>query len=410
MKKITIIGGGIIGLTTAIFLRKSGLEVEVLDRFDFKTNCSTRNAGLLVPSHFVPLAAPGVVMQAVKWAFNPYSPFALKLNPSMIGWGLKFLGSSNQQHVQKSYRPLYDLNIRSRVIYEELAAELDFPLKATGLSLIFKTPSSEADELKHIPMAEELGVRVDHLKGNELKELSIDGSLDAHGALHYHSDASIYPVKYVENLIAWLISNGVSLHGGVNVNSFRIKNNKIEAALTNKGDFTANEFILATGASSPRLFRALGLKIPIQPGKGYSFEYPKKFPLKYPAILVDGRVAISIFEDSARISGVMDIGNKSLSVDMKRIKGLVDSVNSYFPGMNLEVPAKEEIWAGFRPNSADGLPYIGPVKKYTNLLIGTGHSMMGVSMAAITGKILNDLIVKAKSDIEMKSFSPDRFQ
>jgi D-amino-acid dehydrogenase len=119
MSKAIIIGGGIIGLFSAYYLNKSGWEVEILEQGDLTDNASFGNAGMIVPSHFIPLAAPGMIEQGFSWMFNSKSPFYVKpsLNPELIGWGLKFLKAANKQHVERSATALRDLSVLSKKLY-----------------------------------------------------------------------------------------------------------------------------------------------------------------------------------------------------------------------------------------------------------------------------------------------------
>lgn len=408
-KQVLIIGGGVIGLTSAYYLCQSGHKVTVLDALDFETNCSTHNAGLLVPSHFIPMAEPGVIWQGLKWSLSPKSPFALTPNKSLLPWVLNFFKSSTQKHTENSYKALFNLNVQSKACYAELSKTLGFSMKSSGLTLFFKKQKSFDNEKKHLPKANALGIRVECFNEHELKAFEPDEKINAIGAVHYHCDASINPGEYLSALRKYLLEKGVVMIQNEKVREFEVIDCAIKSVQCDTKSYTADEIVISAGVQSMPLFNKLKLNIPVQPGKGYSFDNTQKLALKHPAILVDGRVAISLLNDATRISGTMEIGGNDKKVKPKKVEGLVEAVNAYFPKYAQYYPAKETVWVGHRPCSADGLPYIGRVDAYSNLLVATGHSMMGVSLAAITGKLINELVSSVSPSVDLKPFKPDRF-
>jgi D-amino-acid dehydrogenase len=409
MKHIAIIGGGIVGLTTAYFMRKEGFEVTVFDKDDFNRNCSTNNAGLLVPSHYIPLAAPGVVTQGIAWSFSPGSPFSLSLNKSMFRWAYHFMRSANRHHTQNSYELLYELNRQSLSLFEDMALHLGFYLRRTGLTLFFRNRKSRDAELKHIHYADTLKIPYALFSQAEINQLEPDMEIEAYGALHYGSDASIDPENFLKILKGWLVENGVVLKSFEELIGAKTAFGQITSVYTKNSEYIADEYVVTGGKSSDVIFKKLGLQIPLQAGKGYSFDLASSLPLKHPAILVDGRVAVSLLPGKTRISGTMQIGSEHHSIKNSKIKGIVQTVNEYFPGNKIDFPSDSNIWVGHRPCSADGLPYIGRSSKYSNLLIGTGHAMMGVSLSAITGKLLSQLAMNSKALVDIEKLFPERF-
>jgi len=184
----------------------------------------------------------------------------------------------------------------------------------------------------------------------------------------------------------------------------------ITSVTTKDREFTGDAYLVAGGAWSPAIAKLAGLKIPLMPGKGYSFmvHNPVK-KMTIPSILCEARVAITPMNGSIRFGGTMEIGKINDKVNMNRVKGIVESVPQYFPDFKLPVPDQKDIWFGFRPCSPDGLPYIGLSKKYNNLAIATGHAMIGLSLAPATGKIVADAFNGAKSAVDTSMFAPERF-
>jgi len=208
MSKAVIIGGGVIGLFTAYYLNKSGWEVEIIDQGDLSDNCSFGNAGMITPSHFVPLAAPGMVEQGIRWMFNSKSPFYVKpsLNPELIGWGLKFLKSATRKHVDRSAGALRDISVVSKKLFQQFERDtnIDFGLEDRGILMLFKTPKFEEEERHLAAQATNLGLDAQYLSPEQCCKLQPGVGMDILGAVHYHCDAHLYPNKLMKGLVKYL--------------------------------------------------------------------------------------------------------------------------------------------------------------------------------------------------------------
>ena len=415
MSKAIIIGGGIIGLFSAYYLHRSGWEVDILEQGDLLDNCSFGNAGMITPSHFVPLASPGMVEQGIRWMFNSKSPFYVKpsLNAELLSWGYKFVKSATKKHVERSASALRDISVFSRDLFYEFEKDsgIDFGLEDKGILLLFKSPKVEEEELHLVEKATNMGLDAQYLTPGECKKLQPDIELDILGAVHYHCDAHLYPNKLMAGLVKYLETAGVCIHRNTEVTKVNHDAGKITSISTKDNEYTGDNYLIAGGAWSPGIAKMAGLNVPLMPGKGYSFmvnEPIKKMAV--PAILCEARVAITPMNGSIRFGGTMEIGKINKQVNMNRVKGIVESVPKYFPEFKLPVPAQKDVWFGFRPCSPDGLPYIGLSGKFKNLAIATGHSMIGLSLAPATGKLIADAFNGEKPSIDINLFSPDRFK
>jgi D-amino-acid dehydrogenase len=415
MSKAIIIGGGVIGLFTAYYLNKSGWEVDVLEQGDLSDNCSFGNAGMITPSHFVPLASPGMVEQGIRWMFNSKSPFYVKpsLNRELISWGLKFVKSATKKHAERSAGGLRDISLFSKDLYHafEKDTAIDFGLADKGILLLFKTPKVEEEERHLVEKATNLGLDAQYLTTEECRKLQPDIELDILGAVHYHCDAHMYPNKLMAGLVKYLEANGVRIHRHTEVTKINHDQGKVTSVSTKDKDFTGDAFVVAGGAWSPAIAKLAGLNVPLMPGKGYSFmvhDPVKKMTI--PSILCEARVAVTPMNGSIRFGGTMEVGKINNKVNMNRVKGIVESVPKYFPDFKLEVPEQKDIWFGFRPCSPDGLPYIGLSGKYKNLAIATGHAMIGLSLAPATGKLIAEAFNEEKPSVDTGLFAPGRYQ
>jgi D-amino-acid dehydrogenase len=414
MSKTIIIGGGVIGLFSAYYLHKSGWEVDVLEQTDLTNNCSFGNAGMITPSHFVPLASPGMVEQGIRWMFDSKSPFYVKpsLNKDLIGWGLKFVKSATKKHVERSAGGLRDISLLSKDLYHDFEKNsgIDFELQDKGILMLFKSPKMEEEELHMVEKATNLGLDAQYLKPEEARKLQPDIELDILGAVHYHCDAHMYPNKLMAGLVRYLENAGVKIYRNTEVLKINSDAGKITSVDTKDKTFAGDAFVMATGSWSPAVAKLVGLSIPLMPGKGYSFmvNNPVK-KMTIPSILCEARVAITPMNGGIRFGGTMEIGKINQQVNMNRVKGIVESVPKYFPEFKLPVPAEKEVWYGFRPCSPDGLPYIGLTKKYKNMAIATGHAMIGLALAPATGKLIADAFNEQKPVMDASIFAVDRF-
>jgi D-amino-acid dehydrogenase len=410
MAKIIIIGGGINGLMSAYYLQKQGHEITVIDKSDFQDNCSYGNAGMIVPSHFVPLATPGMLSQGIRWMFNSKSPFYVRpsLNPQLISWGLKFVKKATHKHVAASALPLKDLSLLSRSLFIDLENEpgFDFELKKNGILAFFKTEKAGEEEAHMVQKAKEIGLDMEMLSAEQCKALQPNLNIDVLGAAYYKDDAHLYPYKLMQQLLAHLQSNGVKLIKNREITGFEIKNGKIISAYSGQTSFEADQFVLATGSWSPAVAKLLNLNISLMPGKGYSFMVNEpENRMTIPALLCEARVAITPMNGQLRYGGTMELDKINSRINMNRVKGIVESVPKYFKDLHPAVPAEKDIWFGFRPSSPDGLPYIGRSKKLNNLVVATGHGMMGLSLGAATGLLVSQLVSGTKTELDTAPFS-----
>ena len=412
MSKVIIIGAGIVGLSSAYYLQKKGHKVTILDKEDALDNCSYGNAGMIVPSHFVPLAAPGMIKQGIRWMFNSKSPFYVRpsLDSNLINWGLKFVRHATTKHLDKSAIPLRDLSLLSKSLYDELAKELDyFELNHKGILAFYKTEKAAEEEAHLVGKALELGLEMTILDADECKKLQPDLKLDVLGAVHYRCDAHLYPSKLMNALYKYLLQVGVEIVKGPEVDRIETDNKRILKVFTGNQVWEADHYVIATGSWSPAVAKMAGEKILLMPGKGYSFMEPEpQQRLTVPALLCEARVAITPMNDSIRYGGTMELDKINTKVNMNRVKGIVDAVPNYFPDLKPSIPLLKDIWYGFRPASPDGLPYIGKSVKKNNLVIATGHGMMGLSLGPATGLLVSQIISDEKPEIDILPFVVSR--
>lgn len=413
MGKAIVIGGGIIGLSSAYYLQQSGWDVTVLDKDDFSDNCSYGNAGYVCPSHFIPLATPGIVTQGLKWMWNSRSPFYVepRLNAALISWGLKFMKSATAKHVVESAIPLRDIALFSQHLYEEWAKlpGFDFAYEKKGLLEMFQTEANEEHAHHTAADAAKLGLEAVMLSKEEVQAMEPQVELNIRGALYFKCDAHLYPQKLMKGLINILQQRGVQLVPHAEVNGFVKSGERITAVKTTAQTYDADVVVIATGSWSREIAAMAGLNLPLMPGRGYSVTLEDSpFAFNHPAVLQEGRVAITPMDgNKIRFGGTMEITSTKTAPRYKRVEGILNAVERFVPQFKIPMPSKENIWYGYRPCSADGLPYIGKIK--SNAIIATGHAMIGLSVGAGTGKLVAEIANGETPSVDINPYNPKRF-
>ena len=408
-------GGGVIGLCCGWYLSKAGCRVTIIDRDPSrKSACSDENAGMIVPSHFIPLAAPGVISQGLKWMLNSKSPFYMRprLDPALWSWCWKFFRHANARHVENSKPLLSTLSLESRRLFLGLADELDFDLATRGLMMLCQTEAGLEEEAKVAAMAKEVGVDAEVCDAARVRELDPDVQMKVAGGVWFEQDCHLDPLEFMEEL-----RRGIRERGGTFLDDeakhYVRNSDQVIHVKTAKGErLKADQFVLAGGAWTPEMTRQLGLRLPMQGGKGYSLTLKK--PAELPrlcSLLKEARVAVTPMGGKLRVGGTMEICGTDLSVSRKRVQGIIESFCKFFPAFKESDFKGIKPWSGLRPCTPDGLPCIGPVPDLQNVTVATGHAMLGLSLGPVTGKLVTDLITQSKMDldIDLGRLLPDRF-
>ena len=411
-KEVIIVGGGIIGLATAYYLNLEGHDVSVIDQDKIKSGASHINSGYLTPSHIIPLAAPGMISKGFRWMFNNSSPFYIKprFDLDLVNWGMKFIKSCTSEHVQKSMKSILDINLLSKKLFIEMqqSNNFDFHLESKGLLMAYKTSLAEREEAKAASWAKDLGIIVKQLSKEEILKIQPKVPMEVAGAFMYESDAHTTPELFMNNLKNHLMSRGLKFFLDTVVTSFQKKEKKIEALNTNKGIFKADEFVIATGAWTEGILKELGIKLSIQAGKGYSFDVKDITGLSIPAILSEAKVAVTPMSGYTRFGGTMEISGINSKINSRRVLSIVNAAKEYYPGIEIPLTSVDKARSGLRPLSTDGLPFIGRHSSFKNLVLASGHAMMGWSLGPATGKLITELVSGYDPSLDLKPYSPER--
>jgi D-amino-acid dehydrogenase len=409
---VIIIGAGIVGLSSAYYLGKAGKSVLVLDNGEGTDGCSFGNAGLISPSHYVPLSAPGIVSKGLRWMLDSESPFYIKpsLKPSLIRWGWQFMKHATISHVNVSKNLLAEMSLLSRKLHIEIANEANLELEQKGIVMLCNTEEALKHEIEVGEMASELGMEARTLSMEELAKLDPTTEKKGVGGVYFPMDAYTDPSAFMKTMPKLLKPFDVTIEYNAGVENFSLTEGKISSVFVNEKQYSADQFVMAAGSFSTPLLKRLNLNLLLEPGKGYSVDWttPASIPsLAY--ILVENSVAITPINDKVRLVGTLELGGLSEKVDVKRAHGFLKSIEAYFPEYQFDKIKELPIWSGLRPCSPDGLPYIGRTKKYSNLILATGHAMLGFTLGPVSGRLVKEIAMEEKTSIEIENLSANRY-
>ncbi|MEN9362302.1 MAG: hypothetical protein RL095_3837 [Verrucomicrobiota bacterium] len=409
-----IIGGGVIGLATALELRRRGVEVTLIDKGDLGRECSWGNCGLICPSHVYPLAIPGAVTKVMKLMMSKDAPVAMPLrwNPRLWGFLTRFALRCNDRDAKQAALAKFSLLAKAESSWTEFfAAEgLDPEFERKGGLFIYRTQkgldglAGEAEEL-----CRDFGQHWKKLDEKQLLELEPGirpGS--SVGAWVCEEDTHLRPDVLMKQMAAALVKRGVKILDKTEVRRLIREGGKIVAVETvQAGSISGDTFVLATGAWAPKLEEAVGARLDIQPGKGYSITMPqpKKGPV-LPMIFNEDKVVVTPFKSGYRLGSTMEFAGYDDSFNDKRIGYIVRTAQRYL----LEATAEpvQEKWWGWRPMTPDGLPFIGWAPASPNLFVNAGHNMEGLTLGAISGRLAAQAICGLSPEVDLAPFKLGR--
>ena len=415
-RSVIICGGGVIGLSCAYYLAREGWRVTVVERnAEGADTCAHGSAGYISPSHVIPLAAPGMVWKGLKWMLSSRSPFYIKprLDGDLMRWGWLFARSCTAQHVRRSAPVLRDLCLGGRKLFVEWAdiTGNTFELKTEGLLNLCQTQECLDHETHGLAaIARELGIEAQVLDAAQTAALEPGAKLAVMGSVYFPIDAHVSPRRLMPVLTTLLKEMGVKFSWNSSIYGWRTEGGRISGVATTAGDMFADEYVLAGGSWSPSMVNGLGLRLPMQAGKGYSLTIDKpRFQLSKSLILTERRVAVTPMGDKLRFGGTMEISGHSDNVRPERVEQIIAAARAFFPEMTAADFAGIKPWFGYRPVTPDGLPYIGRLGRYANLATASGHAMLGLTMAPISGLLIAELLTDRKPSVDLSLLSPNRY-
>lgn len=413
---ITIIGGGIVGLSCAKTLADAGARVAVVDRGRYTESASTGNAGMIVPSHIVPLSAPGVIAKGMKWLMNPESPLYIKpsTDPAFVKWLWAFQKHCTQAHVDHGVPVLRDSILASLSLLDTWCALPGFEgagLAHTGLLMLHHGEKARQENLELADVAEAAGLDIERLDRDATLEKEPALKTDISGSVYFRQDARVDPEGLLRAMEAHVKELGVSIVEGA-VSKLQKKGSSVVGVQVGDRILESDQLVIAAGSWTPQLTKGLGTKLLLQPAKGYSVTIPSAehggvdTGMHMPCLVTDEKISITPMPGGIRFSGTLGLQGYDLSVDERRAAPIRRHAARY---CGAEHVAPLATWAGLRPASPDGLPYAGRLPSMDNVWVASGHGMLGVTMGPITGRLIADQIGGNEPTIDPSPFRVDRF-
>ena len=412
---VLIVGGGLIGLFSAWYLNKAGLKVAVVDSGPIPgpQSCSFGNAGMIVPSHFVPFATRHAFTQAIKSPFMKHSAIGIQPGKDLIPWMFQFSKAAFFDDLNQKKKFLATASLESRDLYKQLHQEesIDFQLNLSGIQMLCRSAKTLKHEVQTGLIASDYGIKAEIWSAEEFLQNNPGMKARIAGAVYYPFDGAIDPFPMQKVLTEKLQQSGVRFLQNTPVLGWKHENGRIMAATTQHGVIGAGQFLIAAGGQTDQLTGMLRLSLPVLPGKGSSYQTKSpEIMLRIPTLLQDEHVAITPYPTHVRVASRFILGNRSSRVTFNDLQQVDSSIRKSLPNWSLSIPKTDHAWAGFRPVSPDGLPLIGRSQKFDNLAVAGGHAMIGLSLAPYTGLLVSKLLSdKQVHDQTVKLLNPGRF-
>ncbi len=410
--RVGVVGGGIIGLSTAWYLRKLGADPVVIESWTLGSRCSFGNAGWVCPSISSPLPAPGLTLKSLSWMMRRDSPLYIKPTAllKLAPWLLRFRSFCNSADQKRGIAAIAALNRFTMERYDELAADgVEFECHESGVLMVFRDSDKAAAAQKEVKLVTAAGAtNCTDLTESEVYEREPMLRPGFRFGLFVGADRHVRPDSLTAGLGAALRASGVEVHEETMATGFRTEGGRVRAIATSKEDVAVDAVVLAAGAHTGSLTRMLGWPIPLTAGKGYSvtIDQPRN-QLRQPLYLGGAKIGMTPFKDSLRFSGTMELSGINRRMDTARIRSLRRIVSR-----EVDIPEAKEggrAWVGMRPIVPDSLPVMGKLPSRENVYVNTGHQMLGITLGPSSGWALAGLMLEGKPGVGLDAFSAGRF-
>lgn len=407
--EVVVVGAGIVGLSVADALLDRGFSVTVVERESGESGCSFGNGGLIVPSHFVPLAAPGMLVMGMRMMADRRSPFGIaRIDLPTLAWSARFALAGTKKHAERCAPLLRDLNLASREMFTRLAGEMDVPFTRNGLLMLSQTQKAQDGEAHLADDANRLGLKTTVLSRDEVAKMEPGVTMDVAGGVFFEDDAHLTPAQFMRAFRARVETRGATFVLA-DVTGFRREGRKVAAVQTGSTEIAADEVVVAAGSWTGELAKAIGLRLPLMAGRGYGITTPEPPQMpRLPSILTEARVAVTPMADGLRFVGTLELAGPVLRPSSPRVEAMRENVTRYYPAFRPE-HLSGPVWCGLRPCSPDGMPYVGRTGKAENVILATGHAMMGMSLGPITGRLVSEIVAGDAASLPLELLSPDRY-
>ena len=412
--KAVVVGGGVIGMSCAYYLARGGAEVVVLERERIGAGASSGNAGTASPGH-PPLNRPGRVGHALRQMLDPGSPLYVhpSWNPGLWRWLLRFARYCTPGHVQAAMRVMGPLGKDALALFDELieGERIECEYRREGYYDVCESAAGLSEAREEAELARPHGYRPEELDGDELRRREPALGPNAIGGVFFPEAATMDPGLFLARLARVTERRGARVREGVGVASVVMEHGRASGVALSDGSVEgADAVVLATGPFSLDLARRIGTELPVQPGKGYHRDIPVgpngAPPLRIACVLHETAVFCTPMPTFLRLAGTMEFSGPNLVMRPARLRQLTVAARRFFPKLGPARPVSE--WCGLRPMSVDGVPIVGPLPGVEGVSVATGHGMLGLTLAPVTGEMIANQVL-GREDPRLQGVSPARF-
>jgi len=409
---VLVAGGGVIGLCCALELLRAGRQVTLIDRGKVGEGASHGNCGTITPSHSAPLAMPGQIRQALAWMLKPDAPFHIRprLDLDLARWLLHFAARCNRADFERGVKIKAPLLIAAHAHLAQLIAResLACGWESVGTLNVFRSEAAMAKSAWLPPLLREAGLVCEVLDGPAVRALEPALRPEIVGAFWHKTDSHLRPERYVAALVERVRAYGATIIEDQPIESIERAGGRVQSVRAADRSFAPREMVFALGAWSPLLGKALGLKLPIQPGKGYSMTFAAQAGApRLPLTFKERQVCSTTWENGYRLGSTMEFAGFDARLNRVRLDALRRAAGEYLVHPPQGEPLEQ--WCGWRPMVYDDLPIIGRAPGIANLILATGHGMLGVTESALTGVLVRELVTGQTPSFDLGPLSPARF-
>lgn len=406
---VVIIGGGLVGLSSALFLTEAGAEVTIIDSGLLGSGAARGNAGFVCTAIVEPLPAPGAIGNALRSLRDPTRALRVlpKAVPGMLGWLVGFARNCTSSRYESGRAALAEFNRNGAAVLERLAAQGVAVTMSRELLVPYHDVVKAEHHFKALQPMAEFGARLPDrvVDGDELRRLAPALTDHVRAGLIMPGDRSIDPRRFVDSVIEILRVRKARFMEHTELVEVSSSGDRVTSLRTSRGSVDGDEYVLAAGAGSRLVAKQFDLRLSVIAGQGYNVALPVSPGLQQPVIFEEVRAVATPFADRIRLGGTMEFGGDNPPFDARRVEAIITSMRRF---LDLDWDHSFDTWAGSRPMSADGLPFMGRPKRWRNVVVGAGHGMFGLTLAPPSGVAIAELIMTGRSSSDISAFNPDR--
>jgi len=420
VRHVVIVGAGIVGLSAAWHLLQKGVAVTVLERGTIDGSASTGNAGLIALGH-PPMPQPKLLRRTIRMLLDRTGPLYVRprIDFELLRWFIAFRRACHPAHFERSMAFLAELGWQARECFESIRrdAGVDGEYRTGGWLEVYRTEEGRRRVWQSCAIEQKLGYRIDEIPGDELRRREPAFRPEVLGAAHHVESAFAHPGRFTLELASAVRARGGVIREGAQVVDFVTGPGGFEAVETSSKERVAGDrLLLAAGAWTTRLARRLGIRVPLQGGKGYHLMVPNP-GLSLGSVMSETYVAVTPMAGRLRLAGTVELSGLNLTLRRQRLEMLPYGAGRYLrdiEGFSEDRTALKgrrwpEEWCGLRPCTADGLPVIGPSPKVGGVYLCTGHAMMGFALGPVSGRMSAEEILGEKPAMNLSMVRPDRY-